>query len=115
MVVHLDRSAVDAYVTQPGVALLNWRSPSDPLSRAFDVGYENVAARHPDVAFADLDISGEPALAASWAVSGAPALMAYRDGTLVFDYAGPLPEQAVDALVDAIWSLDMDQIRQGKN
>jgi thioredoxin len=115
MVTNLDRAAVEAYVEQPGVVLINWRSPSQPLSVVFDAGYENVSARHPDVHFAGVDVGADPALAESWSVAGAPELMAYRDGTLVFDYAGMLPEMAVDALIDAIWALDMQQIRQGTN
>jgi hypothetical protein len=115
MIVHLDQSKIDAYVAQPGVALLNWRSPDKPVSRIFDAGYANVSARHPDVSFADVDASSDPAFTASWAVPGAPELMAYRDGTLVFDYPGALPEQVIDALIDAIWSLDMDRIRQSTN
>jgi hypothetical protein len=39
--------------------------------------------------------------------------MGYRDGTLVFSRPGPLPEAAVDGLIGAIWSLDMDEIRSG--
>lgn len=113
MVLHLDRSNIDSYVAQPGVALLDWRTPDSPMSRLFDVGYQNASARHPDVRFADVDVKQDPQLTLSWAVAGAPELMAYRDGMLVFDYAGALPEQIVDALIDAIWSLDIDRIRQG--
>jgi thioredoxin 1 len=115
VVVQLDRSNIDSYVAQPGVALLNWQTPDSPMSRVFDVGYENVSARHPDVRFADVDVKVDLPLAVSWGVAGAPELMAYRDGMLVFDYAGALPEPVVDALIDAIWSLDMDRIRQGTN
>ena len=115
MVVHLDRSNIDSYVEQPGVALLNWHTAESPMSRIFDVGYENVSARHPDVQFADVEVKRDPPLAMSWGVAGAPELMAYRDGRLVFDHAGALPEQVVEALIDAIWSLDMERIRQGTN
>ena len=115
MVQHLDRSNIDSHVARPGVTLLNWHTPDNPMSRIFDSGYENVSARHPDVTFADVDVKGDRALTESWGVAGAPELMAYRDGMLVFDYAGALPEQVVDALIDAIWSLDMERIRQGTN
>jgi thioredoxin-like negative regulator of GroEL len=115
MSVNLDQGSIDDYVKQPGVALVNWHSPRQATSAAFDVGLENVSARHPDVHFADVDVTKDPALAASWGVPGAPELMVFRDGTLVFDYAGVLPESAVEALLEAIWSLDMEQIRKGVN
>jgi len=113
MVINLDRADIDAYVAQPGVALLNWQSHREAMSVVFDAGFENVSARHPDVHFAGVEVTKDPGLAASWGVPGAPELMAYRDGTLVFVCAGALPETVLEALIDGIWALDMEQVREG--
>lgn len=113
MVTNLDRADIDAYVAQPGVALLNWHSHREAMSVVFDAGFENVSARHPDVHFAGVEVTDDPGLATSWGVPGAPELMAYRDGTLVFVCAGALPEVVLDVLIDAIWALDMEQVRRG--
>jgi thioredoxin 1 len=113
MIKNLDRTSLDAQVAGPGVTLLNWRNARQPISRLFDVGYANASVRHPDVVFGDVDVSHDAALATDWGVERAPELMAYRDGALVFDYPGALPEPVLDALVEAIWALDMDQVRQG--
>ena len=113
MVTNLDRAGIDAYVAQPGVALLNWHSDREAMSVVFDAGFENVSARHPDVHFAGVEVTEDPGLAASWGVPGAPELMAYRDGTLVFVCAGALPEAVLEVLIDAIWALDMEQVRKG--
>ena len=82
MITNLDRADIDAYVEQPGVALLNWHSHREAMSVVFDAGFENVSVRHPDVHFAGVEVTKDPGLAASWGVPGAPELMAYRDGTL---------------------------------
>jgi thioredoxin 1 len=113
MVTNLDRAGIDAYVAQRGVALLNWHSDREATSVVFDAGFENVSARHPDVHFGGVEVTEDPGLAASWGVPGAPELMAYRDGTLVFVCAGALPEPVLEALIDAIWALDMEQVRKG--
>jgi thioredoxin 1 len=113
MVINLDRTSIDATVSRSGVTLLNWRSPRQPVSRLVDAGYESASARHPDVVFGDVDVTSDPALASDWGVEHAPELMAYRDGALVFDYPGPIPEPVVDALVEAIWALDMEEVRKG--
>jgi thioredoxin 1 len=113
MVRNLDRAAIDAYVAQPGVALLNWHSHREAMSVVFDAGFENVSARHPDVHFGGVEVTDDPGLAASWGVPGAPELMAYRDGTLVFVCAGALPEAVLEVLIDAVWALDMEQVRKG--
>ena len=34
-------------------------------------------------------------------------------GTLVFDHPGPLPLAAVEALIEAVGALDMDEVRRG--
>jgi thioredoxin 1 len=113
MIINLDRSSLDAQVARPGVTLLNWRNARQPISRLFDVGYANASVRYPDVVFGDVDVSKDQSLANDWGVARAPELMAYRDGALVFDYPGALPEPVIDALVEAIWALDMEQVRQG--
>jgi thioredoxin 1 len=113
MIINLDRSNIDAQVAKPGVTLLNWKSGRQPLSRRFDVGFANASARHPDVVFGDIDVNEDRSLTADWGVEGAPELMAYRDGALVFDFPGALPEPIIDTLVEAIRKLDMDQVRQG--
>jgi thioredoxin 1 len=113
MVITLDRTTIDGFIARAGITLVNWYSLRHPLSRLFDEDYQNASARHPEVNFADVDVTADPAFAASWGVAGAPALMAFRDGTLVFTHAGALPDQLVEALIDAIASLDMAQVRKG--
>ena len=115
MIINLDRSNIDAQVAKPGVVLLNWKNERQPLSRLFDVGFANASARHPGVVFGDIDVNQDRSLTADWGVEGAPELMAYRDGTLVFDYPGALPEPIIDTLVEAIRKLDMDKVRQGRD
>jgi thioredoxin reductase (NADPH) len=112
MVTTLDRSSIDEFVARPGITLVNWYGRRHPLSRLFDEDYQNASTGHPEVNFADVDITADPALAASWGVSRGPELMGFRDGTLVFNHAGALPEQIIEALIDAIASLDMERIRQ---
>jgi thioredoxin 1 len=113
MVTNLDRSTIDGFIARPGITLVNWYSRRHPLSRLFDADYRNASTLHPEVNFAEVDVTDDPSLAASWGVAGAPELTAFRDGTLVFTHAGALPEQVVEALIDAIASLDMEQVRNG--
>ncbi len=113
MLTALDAAQVDDYVRQPGVAILEWRHPKSIASLLFDQILERVARAHRDVRFASIDLSKESALAEAWQVAEAPTVMAYRDGILVFSRPGPLPDDAVSGLIDAVWSLDMDEVRTG--
>ena len=113
MLTPLEGSRVDEYVHQPGVAILDWRHPGNAASLLFDQILERTSDAHRDVRFATVDLSKEGALARDWQVSEAPTVMGYRDGILVFSRPGPLPGEAVDGLINAIWSLDMDEVRKG--
>jgi len=113
MVTILDRSTIGGFIARPGITLVNWYTRRHPLSRLFDADYRNASTRHPEVNFAEVDVTDDPTLAPSWGVEGAPELTAFRDGTLVFTHAGALPEQVVEALIDAIESLDMEHVRNG--
>jgi thioredoxin 1 len=109
----LERSRIDEYVRKPGVVILDWRHPGIPMSLLFDRMLERVSLDHEDVRFGSVDVSKDRGLAREWEVSEAPTVMGYRDGILVFSRPGPLPEPAIDGLIDAIWSLDMDELRKG--
>jgi hypothetical protein len=95
MITNLDRSTIEEFVARPGITLINWYSRRHPLSRLFDANYQHASTRHPDVNFAEIDVTEDLEFAASWGVPRAPELMGFRDGTLVFNHAGVLPERVV--------------------
>ena len=109
----LEASRLDEYVRKPGVAVLDWRHPAIPVSLVFDQVLERASREHGDVRFGSVDLSKDRALAREWEVRDAPTVMGFRDGILVFSHPGPLPDAAVDGLIEAIWSLDMDELRKG--
>jgi thioredoxin 1 len=109
----LERSRIDEYVQQPGVAILDWRHPGNAVSMLFDQVLERASRAHEDVRFGTVDVSTDGALAREWEVGEAPTVMGYRDGILVFSHPGPLPDAAVDGLIEALWSLDMNELRKG--
>lgn len=113
MLTPVDGSRIDEYVRQPGVAILDWRHPRSAVSLLFDDILERASRAHGDVRFGTVDLSKDLALAREWQVNNVPMLTAFRDGVLVFSYPGPLPEQTLDALIRAIWSLDMGEVRKG--
>jgi thioredoxin 1 len=112
MLTPLDGSRLEAYVHQPGVTILDWRNPRSAVSLVFDEVLERASRAHRDVRFATIDLSKERGVAREWQVNDAPTITAFRDGVLVFSYRGPLPEAALDNLIEAIWSLDMGEVKK---
>ena len=111
----LERAGIEPFVQGPGVALLSWHDPKSAVSVAFDETLRRSSRTNADARFGRVALTGARELASEWGVAGIPALMVYRDGILVFSQAGPLPAQVLDALVQAVWSLDMDEVRKGVN
>ena len=113
MITNLDRADIDAYVEQPGVALLNWHSHREAMSVVFDAGFENVSVRHPDVHIRRRRGDQRPRagrfLGGAWRAR-ADGVSRWNARVCVRRSAA---EMVLEALIDAIWALDMEQVRRG--
>lgn len=87
-----------------------WASWCGPC-RMFAPVYDKVSQQHDDVVFGKVDTEAEQQIAAAAQISSIPTLMAFRDGIMVFRQAGALGEKDFAGLVDAVKSLDMDEVR----
>ncbi len=80
--------------------------------RSFAPVFEAASEQHADVTFAKIDTEAEPELAAAGNIRSIPTLMAFRDGVLVFSQPGLLPAEGVEAIIQAVRDLDMDDVRR---
>ena len=80
--------------------------------RQFAPTFEQAAQANPDIVFGKVDTEAERALAAAAGISSIPTLMAFRDGILVFSQPGALPPAALNRVIDAVRTLDMDDVRR---
>ena len=94
-----------------GIVLVDfWAAWCGPCVRFAPV-YQKASEKHPDVVFAKVDTEAEPALAMEFGIQSIPTIMAIRDGVLVFQQAGALPESALETLISKVRELDMDDVR----
>lgn len=99
-------------VNGDGVVLVDlWAEWCGPCKRFAPV-FEKVSEAHPDATFAKVDTEAEQELAAGLGVMSIPTLMVFRDGVLLFNQAGALPESALEDLIGQAEALDMDQVRR---
>jgi thioredoxin len=108
----MNTAELEAALEKPGIILVDCWAPWCAPCRAFAPIYDRVAAKHPDVTFAKVNVDEEPQLARALGIRGIPTLVAFRDGVPLFSQAGLLPEPALDALVGEIKALDMEDVRR---
>jgi thioredoxin 1 len=98
-------------VKNSGLLLIDWWAPWCGPCRAFAPVYERVASKHPEVTFGKVNTENEPALASQFKIQAIPTLMVIRDGVLLFEQAGMLPEAALVSLIDQAQQLDMAEVK----
>ncbi|SRR5258705_11627236 len=94
-----------------GITLVDfWAEWCGPCHRFAPV-YEKVSANHSDITFAKVDTEAEQALAAEFQIYSIPTIMAIRDGVVVYQQAGALPEHLLENLISKVRELDMDEVK----
>ena len=99
-------------IEKGGTVFIDWWAEWCGPCKAFAPVYERVAEANPDVTFAKIDTDKEQELAAAFAIRSIPTLMIFRDGIPLFAQPGALPQEAVQALLQKVKALDMDEVRR---
>jgi thioredoxin 1 len=102
--------ALTQTVANGGIVLVDfWAGWCGPCRRFAPV-YEQASQKHPDILFGKVDTEAEQDLAGAAGIYSIPTLMAIRDGIVVFAQAGALPPAALDQVIAAVRTLDMDRV-----
>src|SRR5690349_18901038 len=94
-----------------GITLLDFWATWCPPCRQFGPIFERVSEKHPDITFGKIDTDAEQMLAGEFNIRSIPTVMAVRDGVVVFQQAGALPERALESLIEQVRGLDMTEVK----
>jgi thioredoxin 1 len=97
---------------QEGIVLLDFWADWCAPCKQFAPIYEKVSEDHPDITFGKVDTQAQPQLAQAFSIRSIPTLMVFRDGILLFNQPGMLPEEGLQDVIKQVRELDMDEVRQ---
>ncbi|WP_457606689.1 thioredoxin [Nitratifractor sp.] len=94
------------------IAILDFWAPWCGPCRSFAPVFEKVAQEYPEILFGKINTEEEQELGAYFQVRSIPTLMVIKEGVVVFNQAGALPEDALKEIVEQAKALDMDKVRE---
>lgn len=98
-------------VLAEGITIVDfWADWCGPC-KMFGPIFEKSSEAHPEIRFGKVDTEAQQGLAGALQIRSIPTIMLFRDGVLLFNQAGALPEHSLEQIITTAEGLDMDAIR----
>lgn len=95
-----------------GIVIIDfWAEWCGPC-RQFAPIFEEASEYFPDVTFGKVNTEEQKAIASEFGVFSIPTVVVSRDGIILMNQAGMLPEEAFEKIITQVKELDMDKIRE---
>ncbi len=98
-------------VNKNQIAILDFWAPWCGPCRSFAPIFEKVSKEHDDILFGKINTEEQQDLAAHFQIQSIPTVMAIKEGVVVFNQAGMLPEEGLKDIIEQLKNLNMDEVR----
>ena len=110
--VDLGKDTLEDIITGNDIVLLDFWAPWCGPCRQFAPIFESISETHPDIVFAKVNTEEERELAGTFQIRSIPTLMVYREQIIVFSQPGSMAPAGLEALIEKVAALDMDDVRR---
>ena len=94
-----------------GIVIIDFWAEWCAPCKQFAPIFESASEKFPDVVFGKVNTEEQQAIAAEYGVQSIPTIMVVRDGIILLNSAGSLPEDKFGDMIAHVQALDMDKIR----
>ena len=109
---NLTKENFDERVRAHDIAIIDFWAPWCGPCRQFAPIFEKVAEENPDILFGKVNTEEEQELAGYFQIQSIPTVSIIRDGVVLFQQPGLLPEEGLKELIEKVKELDMDEVRK---
>ena len=109
---NLTKENFDERVAAHDIAIIDFWAPWCGPCRQFAPIFEKVAGENPDILFGKVNTEEEQELAGYFRIQSIPTVSIIREGIVLFQQPGLLPEEALKELIEKVKELDMDEVRK---
>ncbi len=110
-VIELSPDILENTLLENDYVLIDFWSPGSGPCLTFGPVFEKSAAGHPEMCFASCNTDEQPELAQAFGIQSTPTLVVFREQVLILTRVDAMTDADLDALINKIKSLNMDEVR----
>ena len=110
--VNLTEATLNETIENNNTVIIDFWAPWCGPCKSFGPIYEKTAEQYPDIVFGKVNTEDEQAVAGQFQIRSIPTTVILKEGIMIFQQAGVMPEESIKDVIKQVQELDMDVVRK---